>query len=130
MQAAVTNAANEVKAAAEGTRGSTLNSVAFSLGKFVAAGALSEREVWAALADAADANGMTGVDGPNERDAKIRRGLEAGSVNAAEAQQRLEEIRREVEDRASRRGGWRKAEPRRILIFRMGLPDLKAVFAW
>jgi putative DNA primase/helicase len=111
VQAAVTNAANEVKAAAEGTRGSTLNSVAFSLGKFVAAGALSEREVWAALADAADANGMTTVDGPNERDAKIRRGLEAGSVNAAEAKQRLDEIRREVEDRASRRGGWRKAEP-------------------
>lgn len=111
VQAALTNAASEVRAAAQGTRGSTLNSVAYSMGKFVGAGALSEREVWAALADAADANGMTSVDGADERDAKIRRGLESGRANTGEASQRLDEIRREAEDRATRSRSFRTAEP-------------------
>lgn len=111
VQVALDNAAKDVRDAAQGTRGSTLNSVAYSMGKFVAAGALTEREVWAALADAADASGMTAVDGDDERDAKIRRGIDAGKANAGEAEARLNEIRRDTEERLSRKGSWRQSEP-------------------
>ncbi|MEO1110558.1 MAG: phage/plasmid primase, P4 family [Pseudomonadota bacterium] len=103
VQKALDNGAAEVLSAAEGTRGSTLNAVAFSLGKFVAAGALSEREVWAALRDSADANGMSAVDGDKETDAKIRRGMDSGKANGGDARKRLEEIRSEAEARAGRR---------------------------
>lgn len=82
VTAALRSTADQVRAAVEGTRGSTLNSCAYSIGKYVGAGALSEREVWAALSDAADQNGMTAFDGAQERDNKIQRGLASGLANA------------------------------------------------
>lgn len=111
VQAALNNGALEVRSAAPGTRGSTLNSVAYSLGKYVGAGALSEREVWAALRDAADNNGMSAVDGDQETDAKIRRGMDAGKANTADANQKFDEIRREFEARSSRTYSRRQPDP-------------------
>jgi putative DNA primase/helicase len=101
-QTALDNARSEMASTTKGGRGHTLNALAFSMGKMVGAGALSEREVWAALSEAADASGLTAVDGAKERDAKIERGLKAGAADCGEVTQRLENIRREAREKAQR----------------------------
>lgn len=111
VTAALRSTADEVRAAMQGTRGSTLNSAAYSIGKYVGAGALSEREVWAALSDAADQNGMTAVDGAQERDNKIKRGLESGCANAGEGQKNLDRVRGEAEDKAARYAARKSSSP-------------------
>jgi len=100
--AALDRARADVCGARPGTRGHTLNAVAFGLAPFVALGVLSEREAVAALRDGADACGLTRTDGVRERDAKIRRGLDAGAGNTADLARRLGEIRAEARRRAER----------------------------
>lgn len=99
-RAVLDRAAQDVAQAAKGTRGHTLNAAAFGVAPYAAIGILSEREVFAALADAADASGLTATDGATERDAKIRRGLDAGRGNTAAAQANIERVRREARERA------------------------------
>lgn len=111
LRGALDRASAEVRSAVTGTRGTTLNSVAFSLGKYLVPGGLTEREVWAALSDAADANGMTAVDGEAERDAKITRGLDAGKAHAGDGQATLDRIASEARQRGGGRGFGRRPEP-------------------
>ena len=106
-RAALDRAARDVSGAVKGTRGFTLNAAAYGMAPFVSLGALSEREVSAALQDAADASGLTREDGPAERDAKIRRGLEAGAGNTGNLSSRLAEIRED----ARRKAGARRPPP-------------------
>lgn len=103
-RAALDRAAGDVANAAKGTRGSTLNAAAFGMAPFIDLGALTEREVYAALSDAADSSGLTATDGAQERDAKIRRGIAAGAGSNPSLAARLDEIRRDADDRAFRRG--------------------------
>lgn len=111
-QAALDNARMEVARASRGTRGHTLNAVAFSLAPFVALGVMSAREVSAALQDGADACGLTETDGPVERDAKIARGLKAGAASdgVATLERKLAEIRTDSAARVARFSG-RAASP-------------------
>lgn len=112
VRAALENACAEMASTGPGGRGSTLNSLAYSLGKYVAAGGLSEREVWADLSEAADQSGLTQTDGVAERDAKIRRGIEAGKANVGEAHATLDRIRNEGIGRAERyAAGGRPPQP-------------------
>jgi hypothetical protein len=101
-QAALDRASNDVATCAAGSRGHTLNAAAYGMAPFVALGALTEREVYAALQDAADACGLTATDGAKERDAKIRRALEAGSGNTGELERKFVEIRTDAERRPAR----------------------------
>ncbi len=105
-RAALERAAGDVADAVQGTRGHTLNAAAFGMGPFVSAGALSEREVYAALADAADACGLTSADGTQERDKKISRGLESGQAKGGgDLGRRLDEIREDAREKARRAAG-------------------------
>lgn len=61
-----------------GSRGYQLNTSAFRLGTFIGAGALDRSEAEHGLADAANACGLTSVDGDRAVRATIRRGLDAG----------------------------------------------------
>lgn len=114
---ALEKAAADMASTAPGGRGSALNGIAFSMGHYVAAGVLSEREVFAALQDAADMCGLTKEDGPKERDAKIRRGLEAGARQPGDIPSRMARIRDEARSRARRsppaRSAGRRVEPAR-----------------
>jgi putative DNA primase/helicase len=101
-RAAMDRVRGDVSTAPTGARGATLNAAAFTLGQFVAAGVLSSREASAALQDGADACGLTATDGARERDAKIRRGIAAGSREAGKLEARLSQIRAEAEERAAR----------------------------
>jgi len=101
--AALDRAKGDVATARQGNRGHTLNAAAYGVAGFVGLSILSEREVYAALQDGADACGLTGTDGSAERDAKIRRGLAAGIGNTVDLDRRLDEIRREHQLRASYR---------------------------
>lgn len=91
--------------APKGRRGTELNSAAFAMGPFAELGLLTEREVTAALQDAADACGLTATDGAHERDAKIERGLAAGRLKGEidGLRRKVEEIRAESERRQPRR---------------------------
>lgn len=104
-RAALDRAAAEMAGTPKGGRGTALNAHAYAMGHYVAAGALSEREVLAALQDAADRSGLTGEDGPKERDAKIRRGLEAGAREPGDIPARLRRIADEARAKAERRTG-------------------------
>lgn len=99
-RAALDRAAGDMATTAAGGRGSALNATAFSMGHFVAAGVLSEREVVAALQDAADASGLTKEDGAKERDAKIMRGLSAGARAPGDIPQRMQRIADEARQKA------------------------------
>lgn len=59
VQAAVRNGCARILRTPQGSRNSTLNSEAFALARFLAAGAIDERELVAALADAATATGLS-----------------------------------------------------------------------
>jgi hypothetical protein len=113
-RAALDRARDDVAKAVAGTRGHTLNATAYGIAPFVSLGELSEREVFAALQDAADACGLTQTDGAKERDAKIRRGLDAGARNTGALEQKLREIREVAANRPARStgGGRRSASPR------------------
>lgn len=102
-RAALDRAASDMAMTPQGGRGTALNATAFSMGHFVAAGVLSEREVVAALQDAADAAGLTAEDGPKERDAKIMRGLSAGARSPGEVPQRMLRIADEARQKARAR---------------------------
>jgi putative DNA primase/helicase len=99
-RAVLDRAAADVAGAGQGGRGHTLNAAAFGVAPYVALGILSEREAFAALADAADSCGLTATDGPAERDAKIRRGLDAGRGNTASAGANIERVRSEAREKA------------------------------
>lgn len=100
--AALDRARADMASTAKGARGHTLNAVAYAMAPFVECDALSEREVVAALRDAADVCGLTATDGPAERDATIKRGLIAGAVNAERLRTTLDRIRQEARDRAGK----------------------------
>ncbi|WP_319532846.1 phage/plasmid primase, P4 family [uncultured Cohaesibacter sp.] len=110
-QGALDRACSEMAAQGKGGRGSALNSHAFSLGKLVGAGALSESEVTLGLSEAADACGLTATDGAKERDAKIRRGLDAGKADCGEVQQKLRRIAEEAREKAARYGQYGSSAP-------------------
>ena len=95
----------DVARAAKGGRGFELNSAAFAMGPFAELGLLTEREVTAALQDAADACGLTATDGAHERDAKIERGIAAGRLKGEieGLRRKVEEIRAEAGRRVPRR---------------------------
>jgi len=104
--------AADLARAPEGARGTELFKAACALGRFVAAGAISEREALAALEDGADANGLAGADGRARVGREIRRGLDEGRRDAADTIARLEEIAREAAVRGVRSaGGVRAPEP-------------------
>lgn len=86
-----------------GGRGKALYSAAAQIGRFVAAGAISEREALAALEDAADANGLVRDDGPQRVAREIARGLDAGRADASDVIAKLDDIAREHVDRQQRR---------------------------
>ena len=67
-----------IQNAGSGTRNSTLNNAALKLGSLVAAGALSESVVFAALEDAAAACGLAQDDGLKSVRATIASGFRAG----------------------------------------------------
>lgn len=79
-EGALDGARSDMARCAPGSRGATLNALAYRLGRFVAANLLTESEVVSALTDAADACGLTSKDGAREVAAKIRRGLAAGFI--------------------------------------------------
>lgn len=93
----------DLAASAPGHRGTDLYAAACQLGRFIAAGAISEREARAALQDAADANGLARDDGTKKVAREIDRGLDVGQGDAAAIVARLTEIAREAEGRRSRR---------------------------
>ena len=103
VRAALDRAAGDVASAVKGTRGHTLNAAAYGMAPFAALGVLTEREIFAALQDAADSSGLTSEDGERERDAKIRRGLDAGAGNTSASAARLDEIRAEARRKAGNR---------------------------
>lgn len=92
--------AADLARAPQGTRGTALYTAACQLGRFVAAGAISEREALAALEDGADANGLMREDGRNRVSRDIRRGLDTGAADAANVIARLDEVASEAERRA------------------------------
>jgi hypothetical protein len=59
-------------------RNAALNHAAWTLGRWVAAGALEQAEVEDALYAAAERNGLVADDGPRQCWATIRSGLAAG----------------------------------------------------
>lgn len=101
-RAALDRIVAEAAGAPQGHRGTELFTAACQLGRFLAAGAISEREALAALADAADANGLTRDDGAARVQREIRRGLEAGRGDASDVVARLETIAREAGERRRR----------------------------
>ncbi len=70
---------NTLAHAPPGGRGYQLNSSAFSVGTLVGAGALSRSDAENGLLEAATACGVLAKDGERETNAKIRRGLDAGT---------------------------------------------------
>jgi hypothetical protein len=72
--------ATDLEATASGGRNHALNHTAWTLGRWVAAGALEQREVEDALYGAAERNGLVSdpKDGPRKTWATIRSGLRAG----------------------------------------------------
>ena len=72
--------ATDLEATASGGRNHALNHTAWTLGRWVAAGALEQREVEDALYGAAERNGLVSdpKDGPRKTWATIRSGLGAG----------------------------------------------------
>lgn len=102
-RAALDRARNDVANAGQGARNHTLNACAFSMAAFVELDALSEREVVAALRDAADACGLTKDDGEAQRDATIKSGLSAGRKNAGTLKAKLDDVRRKAEQRAAKK---------------------------
>jgi hypothetical protein len=61
-----------------GGRNAALNGAAWTLGRWIAAGALEQRDVEAALYAAAERNGLATDDGQRQTWATIRSGLSAG----------------------------------------------------
>lgn len=110
-RSALDRIAADLARAAEGQRGHDLYAAACQLGRFIAAGAISEREALAALEDGADANGLMRDDGRKRVAREIARGLDMGRADAADVIARLEEIAREAEGRRRPLGGARPPEP-------------------
>ena len=110
-RAALDRIAADLARAPQGTRGTALFTAACQLGRFIAAGAISEREALAALEDGADANGLMREDGRNRVSRDIRRGLDTGAGDAADVIARLDEVAREAEERRRSFGGTRAPEP-------------------
>lgn len=107
-RAALDRIAADLARAQPGQRGTELYAAACALGRFMAAGAISEREALAALEDGAEANGLTREDGRKRVAREIARGLDLGRADAADVVARLEDVAREAERR--QRGG-RPPEP-------------------
>ncbi len=74
----MTNVLANLRAAQPGGRNAALNAAAWTLGRWVAAGALGQREVEDALYATADVNGLAADDGARQTWATIRSGLAAG----------------------------------------------------
>jgi hypothetical protein len=73
-----------VAALQPGTRNSGLNVAAWTLGHWIAAGALEQSEVEDGLFDAAARNGLVAEDGERQIWATIRSGLSAGLQTPAD----------------------------------------------
>ncbi len=69
---------DSLEVAAPGGRNAALNRAAWTLGRWVAAGALELTEVEDALYDAAEQNGLVADDGDRQCWATVRSGLSAG----------------------------------------------------
>ena len=102
--AALTNQVNNVATAAQGTRNQALNDAALSLGKLVAAGALTEAAVRAELTAAAERSGLLADDGPRQIEATLSSGLRAGMAQPFD----LSQVRGRP---AGARGGGARGDP-------------------
>jgi len=89
--------------AAPGQRNNALNIAALKLGELVQPGGLSEREVWAALEDAAEASGLAQDDGWTSVKNTIRSGLRKGMSQPRD----LGELRDGSRESTARRGAAR-----------------------
>lgn len=90
---------SQVRGAAAGSRNDTLNIAALKMGQLVAAGALHEGFVRAALEDAAEACHLISDDGI----ASVRATIESGFRKGKSEPRQLDDIRRAVADREQRR---------------------------
>lgn len=96
---------NDIATSPPGSRNHDLNSVAFGIAPFVTLGALSEREVFAALQDGFDAWGLGGDSSEVQKFNDVtRRGYNAGLGNTAAMAAKFAEIREEQQRRAARGG--------------------------
>jgi hypothetical protein len=77
-QAALDGCAEELAAAASGSRNGTLNKLAFRLGRMVARGWIERTEVEAALTEAMHANGYVADKGIGAVEATLKSGLDSG----------------------------------------------------
>jgi hypothetical protein len=82
--AALRAEAETVARALVGVRNHMLNVAAFNLGRFVAAGALLEDDVRAALLAAAEVSGLIADDGVRQAERTIQSGLQAGVAHPRE----------------------------------------------
>ncbi len=115
-QAALDKRKTDIAGAPPGSRNDTLNAAAYGIAPFITLGALSEREVMAALQDGFDAWGISGVAGEQKKFLEtVRRGLDSGRGNTSAMQGKFAEIREEQARRAARDGpqtsSWRQPEP-------------------
>lgn len=95
----------EASSTGKGGRGSAVFAAACALGRFVAAGALSEREALAAAEDAAEACGLVREDGAARVGREIARGIATGRADAGDVVAALKTVRAEAEAKVRRRGG-------------------------
>ena len=77
-QAALDGCAEELAAAASGSRNETLNKLAFRLGRMAARGWITRAEIQAALTEAMQVNGYIDDDGIEAVTATLESGLDAG----------------------------------------------------
>ena len=77
-EAALEGAAAELTAAASGSRNSTLNAIAYRLGRMVARGWLKRADVETGLLEARQANGSVADDGLAAAQATLKSGIDAG----------------------------------------------------
>jgi hypothetical protein len=104
-QAALDRARNDIATCAPGGRNNMINAVAYGIAPFVTLGALSEREVFAALQDGFDAWGLGGAGEFERFQDTARRGFDAGRGNTAAMDAKFREIREEQERRGRRSVG-------------------------
>jgi hypothetical protein len=78
------NSAKELAATPKGARGSTLNAIAYSMGRVVARGWVRTETVFDALWGACEINGLIEFDGPKKVESIINKGIDDGISNPRE----------------------------------------------
>jgi hypothetical protein len=104
-QAALDRVRNDISTCLPGGRNNMINAAAYGIAPFVTLGALSEREVFAALQDGFDAWGLSGAGEFERFQETARRGFDAGRGNTAAMEAKFREIREEADRRGPRPRG-------------------------